>query len=338
VVNLNILVTGATGFLGSHIVDELLTNDYQVNALARRTSNTSYLQSLAKVKIINGNLLQIDSLKKAFTDIDLLLHNASVVDEWAPYKYFYENNVQGTQNVLDTVLKSSISKIVYTSSADIYSYSSTEISEEHPRKPRSRYHKSKIAAENLIDSYSELYGLKVTKIRPPGIIGPRNNYMAESVLNGISREQITLIGSGEQIQSYVDPRDVATCIRLALEHENASGETFNVKSFNASVKEYWLSAATHLKKEISFIHYPYTIAYSFGALSEFFGKITRKKTTPRATRFRVNYFGKQHIITDSKVKKMLNYEPKFNLQRSMGEMLDSQIKKRTSKKIDAKVL
>ena len=89
------------------------------------------------------------------------------------------------------------------------------------------------------------------------------------------------------------------------------------------MKEYWTAAATHLKQNIDFINYPYKIAYIFGALSELIGKITRRKTTPRATRFRVDYFGKPHVIDDTKIRRKLKYSPKFDLTTSMGQMLDS---------------
>ena len=317
------MITGATGFLGSHIVDELVRKNFDLTALVRKTSDISFLKSLKNVKFVNGDLLDCNSLKKAFRGCEVVIHNASVVDEWGTYKYFYKNNVLGTQNVLDAVLDSSIKRIIYTSSADIYKYSLDEIMENYQRKPRAMYHKSKIAAEDLLDSYAENHGLNIIKIRPPGIIGPRNYYMAESVKRGISKGQVTVIGTGEQVQSYVDPRDVATAIGLILENKNLVGETFNVKSFNASVKEYWKAAAKHLKKEITFTNYPYKIAYAFGAVSEFLAKITRRKTTPRATRFRVDYFGKQHMIDDTKISRTLKYKPKFDLKTSMGQMLDS---------------
>ncbi|MFW9923539.1 MAG: NAD-dependent epimerase/dehydratase family protein [Candidatus Thorarchaeota archaeon] len=323
------LITGASGFLGSHIVEELHKNDYSISVLVRKTSKLNFLKNFPKIKIKYGDLTDFSSIQNHMQDIDTLFHNGSVVDEWGKYSYFKKNNVIGTKNILDAVLNSNIKNIVYTSTADFYSDSLEAKTESAKLHPRGNYQKSKIEAEKIISLYEEQNGLKVTKIRPPGILGPRNNYMAGRIIIGVSQPKVPLIGSGNQIQSYVDARDVARGIRLAAENKNTAGEAFNITSFQCDVKEYWLSAAEIMNNKIEFIHYPFSIAYFFGALSEFIGKITLRKSTPKATRFRVKYFGTTHIIDDSKIRKLLNFRPEFDLKTSMRDMLEDYIRTHT---------
>ncbi len=316
------LVTGATGFLGSHLVEELLANDYQVSVLVRKTSNLEHLENLSGLTILYGDLNDVNSLVQAFRDQDIIFHNASAFNEWGPYKFFHQHNVVGTKNVVNAALKNSLEKIVYTSTADIYKYDKIDSYNENSKiKPYGNYQKSKIRAEKVLDECSSENGLKISKIRPPGIIGPRNDYMAARIANGVSQRRVPLIGSGNQIKSYVDVRDVAHCLRLAAENENAFGNNLNVTSFEANVMDYWSTAATILEKEIEFIHYPYSIAYFFGFLSEVFGKITFRKNVPRATRYRINYFGKDYIIDSTNARTILKYKPKYNFIQSMKDML-----------------
>jgi len=324
---LHVLVTGASGFLGGHLVKELLSREYQVRAFVRKTSDLSNFEKSVNFEFIHGDLADKQSIIEALSDVELIFHNGAFFEEWAPYKKFHLHNVQGTKNVLDAAQAKDIDRLVYTSTADMYKYSDEHVLTENAKKQaRGNYQKSKIEAEKVIDSYISIYDFKVTKIRPPGILGPGNRYMPQRLVNGVSQEKIPVIGSGTQIQSYIDVRDAARSLVLVAESKKAIGETYNVISDNSSVLNYWSTAAEILEKEIEFLHYPYGIAFLFGALSEFFGKITFRKTTPKATRYRVNYFGKQYIIDDSKIRSQLKYEPKYDFRRSMNDMLKEHLK------------
>lgn len=319
---MSVLITGGTGFLGIHLVNELLSQNYHLKLLVRQFNRAKKLELKENIIFFNGDLTQKTTLEGLLDNVDLVFHNASAVGEWGPYRYFKRNNVTGTKNLLDIILNSSVKKIIYTSTADFYSNIENPLTENTSLKPRGNYHKSKIAAEKILDDYAHNYGLKIAKIRPPGILGSGNHYMAARIINGVNQKDVTVIGSGNQIQSYVDARDVAKCLRLAAENNNAIGQIFNVTSSHSSVKDYWLTAAEILGKKIIFRSYPYNIAYFFGFLSEIVGKITFRKTTPKATRFRVSYFGEEHIIDDSKARKILNYEPDYSFKQSMTDMLN----------------
>jgi nucleoside-diphosphate-sugar epimerase len=318
------LVTGATGFLGRFLVQELINNNYQLTILARETSDTSVLQQYSNLEVKIADLTKKKSLKKALDDeIEVIFHNAAAVDEWGKYRYFHENNVIGTKNLFEEAIKHRVKKFVYTSTAAMYEYDEErELTEDEPKMALNNYQKSKIAAEEWLFTKAALEGIAVTAVRPPGIIGPGNNYMVSRLAIGLANEKVPMIGSGEKKQSYVDSRDTAYCLRLAAETSLSDNEAFNVKSFDVSAKDYWLTAAEILDKDIEFIHYPYPIAYFFAILSESWGKLVKKKRSPQATRFRVNYFGKQFLLDITKAEQKLHYKPKYNFAESMKEMFE----------------
>ncbi|NHJ84071.1 MAG: NAD(P)-dependent oxidoreductase [Asgard group archaeon] len=320
---MQVLVTGASGFLGYHLVNELIINDYKVSILVRQTSNISNLKKIPGLKIVTGDLTNLESLQKGFKRQNIIFHNGSAFNEWGPYRYFYQNNVLGTKNVLEAAKSNDITRIIYTSTADIYKYQNKEsYDEDSETNARGNYQKSKLKAEALLNDYSENFNFEITKIRPPGILGPRNQYMTARVKNGLKAKKVPLIGSGDQKQSYADARDVAKAIRLIAENDKTIGEIYNITSFNASVKEFWSSAAEAINKDITFVNYPYRLTYFFGWLSEIIGKITFRKSVPRATRYRINYFGKDYLIDDTKIRSELKYKPQYTLNESMNDMLN----------------
>lgn len=317
------LVTGASGFLGSHLVQELIRKDYSVKALVRSSSDITFLEKYPSLEILFGDLGDFSSLIKATSDIDVIFHNASLVKEWGSYDHFREHNVLGTKNIIEAMRINDVDKIVFTGSAAIYQQQNCKLVEDMEKHPLNNYQKSKLEAEQTIRNFCEKYGLAYIIIRPPGILGPRNDYMPPRLINTLSKKKVQIIGSGDQRHSYVDVRDVARCLRLASEKKQAIGEAFNISSYLATVKEFWKTGAKILGKEpIKFQKNPYWLAFGYGVLSEIWGKIIGRKTVPRVTRFRVSYFGKSFVIDTTKAKKLLNFQPGFDLETSMKDMFD----------------
>ena len=99
---MRVLVTGASGFLGGHLVKELLSRDYHVKAFVRKTSDISNFEESANLEFIYGDLTDKQSISEALNDIELIFHNGAFFEEWAPYKKFFLHNVQSDlRNVID---------------------------------------------------------------------------------------------------------------------------------------------------------------------------------------------------------------------------------------------
>jgi len=205
---LKTLVTGATGFIGTHLVKALVEKGRDVRCLVRKTSNTTYLKKLG-VELVYGDLLDRESLIDALKDIDIIHHLASEVYS-KKASDFYRINVVGTKNLLEACTNKSIKKFIYLSSIAVNGVPNGKrilINEKSPCYPFTPYGKSKLVAENLILSHFHNGGISVAIIRAPVVYGPGQPYILTKIFRNISKGKTTyVIGNGNNLRSlcYVD--------------------------------------------------------------------------------------------------------------------------------------
>jgi nucleoside-diphosphate-sugar epimerase len=320
---LKALITGGTGFLGSHIVDELIDNNYEVRVLARRTSNTSRLQKMKGVELVVGDITKPETLTKGVQDVDVIFNNAAIMEDWGSWSKFKPVNVDGTRNVLEVARKQDISRIAHTSSTAVYGFPNTKeaITEESPKQPFGNYQKSKWVAEQIVSEYVIDYEMDIASVRPPFVLGSRDQYTTPLFVNSIQSGEMVIIGNGSQIQSVVHARDAAQCLRLTAETPNIRGEAFNVASFDVNVKEFYSKWAEMLAVESSFRRIPYRLVYVLGAISGLWGSFRRKKESPFLTTFRAKLMGTNYLIDSTKAKERLGYQPRFNMDKTIRDSL-----------------
>ena len=237
-----VLVTGGAGFIGSHIVDELLDRGFETFVLDNYSSGN--LNNLGDnllnplLHIIHGDISQIKDILKDLKDFDALFHEAaiaSVTDSVRNPGKVFESNVASTMRVMDYCLDSSVKKIIFASSSAVYGDIPNNIlREELVCKPTSPYGSSKLAVENYLHGYWKTYGLKYVSLRYFNVYGPRqskNEYsgvitiFADRLLNNISP---IIYGNGSQTRDFVNIKDVVSGNMLAMESNNAVGEILNI--------------------------------------------------------------------------------------------------------------
>ena len=174
------LVTGATGLLGSHIVEQLVKRGRPVRALVRRNSDTSWLQTQG-VELAYGDVTDKASLGKAVQGVDCVYHAAARVGDWGPWEEFVEISINGTRNVLDVVRDAKIKRLVHISSLSAYGHPNQEgqvVDESAPLGVNvnkwSYYTRAKVEAEKMAMDYFRKYNLPVTIVRPSWMYGPRD--------------------------------------------------------------------------------------------------------------------------------------------------------------------
>lgn len=317
------LVTGGTGFLGSHIVDELVDSGYDVRVMARETSNITRYQKMQGVELVVGDITRPKTLSMTMEDVDVIFNNAAIMEDWGSWSKFQPINVDGTRNVLEAARMKEIPKIVHTSSTAVYGFPNSleGIHEGALKRPVGKYQKSKWAAEQVVSEYVNNYGMDIVNVRPPLILGSRDQYTTPLVVESIQKGDMVIIGNGKQRQSVVHARDTAQCLRLTAETPNIRGEAFNVTSFDSSVFELYSKHANLLAESSDFQHIPYRLAYIFGVISGFWGTITHKKESPLITTFRTKLLGTNYLIDSSKAKEKLDYQPQFDLERTVRDSL-----------------
>ena len=202
------LVTGATGFIGTHLVKALVEKGRDVRCLVRKTSNTTYLKKLG-VELVYGDLLDRDSLKGIVKGVNIVYHLAGEVYSKRTSDY-YKVNVDGTKNLLEACLPEKIKKFIYLSSISAVGPNPKQgilLNEKSPCKPITPYGKSKFEAEKLLMEFFEKYRFPVVIIRAPTVYGPLGQpEMVTKIIRMIHKGHFLIVGSGKNLRSlcYVD--------------------------------------------------------------------------------------------------------------------------------------
>lgn len=214
------LVTGAGGFIGSHLVEMLLAEGYHVRALCRYNSLNSW-GWLDEVKhpmleVVTGDVRDAGQCRQLCREVDVVFHLAALIG--IPYSYmapesYFDTNALGTLNICQAAREKPIRRLLITSTSEVYGTARyVPIDEQHPRQPQSPYSASKIAADALALSFHRAYGLPVTIVRPFNTFGPRQSSRAvlptiiTQIASGMRRVSI---GSRDPTRDFLFVRD--TC-------------------------------------------------------------------------------------------------------------------------------
>jgi dTDP-glucose 4,6-dehydratase len=236
-----VLVTGAAGFIGSHVVERLVRDGVGVRAFVRYNSRNDYgwletstLDLERDVEIFRGDLANPEAVAGAVADVDTVLHLGALIP--IPYSYrhpreFVSANVEGTLNVLEACRRHGVRRLVHTSTSEVYGSPETvPIAETHRLWPQSPYAATKVAADQLALSYHRSFGLPVVVARPFNTFGPRQSARAviPTVLSQVlTRDRIEL-GSVHPTRDFVYVDDTAAGIVACAEASSALGEVVNL--------------------------------------------------------------------------------------------------------------
>ena len=225
---MKIIVTGAAGFLGSHVADVLREERHDVLGLDTQDSQWH--------TIIKADLLQPDTLMKALEGVDAVCHLAAVGDVYLAFQnppLAADINVVGTANLLEACSKKGIKKFIYASTWEVYGEPRYQpIDEKHPCNPDHPYNITKLAGEQLALSYDRLKGLPVVSLRMGTAYGSRmrpNAVFSIFIRKGRAGEPITIKGTGEQTRQFTHAKDIGQAFALALTSK-LHGEVFNIVS------------------------------------------------------------------------------------------------------------
>ena len=275
---MKVLITGATGFVGSHVVDVLLEHGHQVFFIARSTSNMRWLDG-KNVTRVEGSLFDVDSLHKAVTGMDALIHVAGLTAAKNEAE-FRRGNLDATQNLIDAVrtYNPGIQRFVHISSLTVCGPASsiesptTEVQQE--LRPLTAYGRTKRMAEDAVRGASDI---PWTIIRPPAVYGPRDSAIL-SFFQAVSKGLATLIGFGESRVSLVHAHDLARGIVLAMEQPVAVHQTYFITSDDVyswpEIVEVTKNAMG--KRFVLPIRLPHTLVLAIAGTVGFLGKLSGK--------------------------------------------------------------
>ena len=315
-----VLVTGATGFLGKYVVEELVDHGYQVRAFGR---NRAIGQSLvnASVTFIQGDLTNQEDLTKACQEMDMVVHAGALSTVWGPWEDFYQTNVLGTKYVLEACREAKIERLVYVSSPSIYAAPRDQLDIKESDAPQenrlNNYIRSKLASEKLFKDYPDVSSVI---LRPRGLFGIGDTSILPRVLNLSQKIGIPLIGDGRQLMDMTCVENVALAIRLALETPQAAGEVYNITNGEPRVfRDLIEETLRGLGYPIRYRKIPAPLVSAISSILEFIYKNLKLKGEPALTRYTYYLLRYSQTLDISKAERDLGYRPKITISEGIEQ-------------------
>ena len=298
-----ILVTGGSGFIGSHLVESLISKKYSVTVLVPYDINNSigWLKSIKfkkKVKIVHGDVCDQSLIYKLVKKNNYVIHLAALIS--IPYSYqspssYVNTNILGTLNILEACRKSKITRMLHTSTSEVYgSAQYTPIDEHHPLNAQSPYAATKVAADQLVLSYYRSFNLPVSIIRPFNTFGPRQSLRAviptiiSQVLNGNLDIKLGKISTK---RDFTHVKDTAEGFVSALKAKNIDGEVINLGTgVNFSIKNVIDLISKITKKKINIIIDKQRLRPSKSEVSNL---LSNNKKAKKILKWKLKYPGKK---------------------------------------------
>ncbi len=313
---MKILVTGACGFIGSHLVEKLIKKNYKVKAFTFYNSRGSngWLDNLDEkivknLEIISGDIRDQEFVLNNSKNIDVIFHLAALIG--IPYSYYasksyIDTNINGTYNILNASKVNNISKTIITSTSEVYGSAQTiPITEHHRLNAQSPYAASKIGADQLSMSFHKSFALPITIIRPFNTFGPRQSARAiiPSIITQINKNKNFIkLGNLSPTRDFTYVEDTAEAYISTIKNNKISGETINIgNNFEISIKE----ILKILKEEFG---------YKFDVIVD--------KKRVRTKNSEVNRL----YASNTKARKLLRWKPKYSGIKGFRKGLEKTIK------------
>lgn len=273
---MKVLVTGGTGFIGSHLVERLVQEGHQVRCVAKDRLHSVYLESLG-IELMLGDLNNGMDLEAVLDGVECIYHLAGVTRARSN-KDYYEGNYLTTKNFINICAHSSnkFERFVYVSSQAAVgpALDGRPVTEEDPYQPVSHYGKSKMLAEKEVLRYRDK--MPITIIRPSAVYGPRDREMLQYFLL-VKKQLQLLIGFRNKWLNFVYVDDLVDGLLLAGEHPRAEGESFFIGSeASCTTEDIGNTVASILDCRPIRFRVPHLVVFSVAAIAEGIGKLTGK--------------------------------------------------------------
>lgn len=261
----SVFLTGAGGFIGSHLTDRLLELGADLKALVKYNSRNDWgmlellsPEKLEQLEVISGDLKDSDAIRQETKDADIILHLGSLIS--IPYSYLHpreaiETNIMGTLNVLTAALENGMDKVVHTSTSEVYGTAKyVPIDEKHPLQGQSPYSASKIGADKIAESFHLSFDLPVATLRPFNTYGPRQSLRAviPTIISQAMTKERVFLGSLHPTRDYTYVKDLVEGFIKITESDKSVGEVINIGSnFEISIGDLAGKIISLMDKDVS---------------------------------------------------------------------------------------
>ncbi len=318
-----ILVTGATGLVGSHIAEQARQRGLSVRALCRAGAATSLLNDWG-VEIVEGDLGNADSLKQACDGATVVVHCAAKVGDWGPTEDYRRINVDGTRALLDAALASgSLQRWIQISSLGVYE-GTDHYGTDETTPPNTLgidgYTLTKVESEQLVTDYIRDRDLPGVVLRPGFIYGPRDRTVLPRLMERLSSGKFAYLGSTDKLMNNTFVGNLCEAIWLGIERDDQVGEIFNIRDPRAvSKKEFMETICREAGYDLPQKVVPLHVAKFLAGAMEKIWKLLKKQSAPLVNSARIKFLGLNLDFSIEKATTELGYAPSTDFSDAMQE-------------------
>tara|TARA_Y100000034_G_scaffold47855_2_gene59033 strand:+ start:751 stop:1800 length:1050 start_codon:yes stop_codon:yes gene_type:complete len=334
-----IFITGATGFIGKHLVRKLIKQNYKIILFVRKTSNIKPFTNLnsksktkSKINIKYGNLTDKQSLTTAISKSkpDIVIHLAGVIHPTAvDDSFYYNNNVHATRHIAEICVKKKVKQMIYCSSVTCYGKvhdESIPIKEDYKCYGQNIYGKTKYLAELEVQKVCENQNTQTktktqyTIIRPARVYGPED-YTLIPLFKLVKKRLFFSVGRGLSYMQPIYVDDLADLFISCMLNKKAYSQTYNAAGEDAITKKRFISMiAKNLNIKPNKLYVPQNIALFGARIIETIFKLFIKKE-PLVSRKKLKFFIMSRKYNIDKAKQELNFKPKYDIQKGLDNMM-----------------
>lgn len=316
-----LLVTGATGLVGSHVVQRARELGIRTRALVRESSDKQLLNEW-QVDLVYGDLSDHESHAKAVEGVTAIVHCAAKVGDWGPIDDYRRVNVDGTNSLFKAAeANGTLKRVVHISSLGVYEardHHGTDESEPLCTSGIDGYTLTKAESEQLVRDHIEKHGLPATILRPGFIYGPRDRTVLPRILERLRDGGFKFLGTGQTLLNNTYVGNLVDAVFLALAQDDKIGQVFNVTDGALVTKKEFITTIADLAGyTVPTKHVPLGVAKGLARLMESAWRVMDKEEAPLLNNARIKFLGLNLDFSIEKARRELGYEPKVDFETGM---------------------
>jgi len=319
------LVTGATGLVGSHVVERARAQQIPVRALVRSTTNARMLKECG-AETVPGDMTDSDSLRAAVAGVTVIVHCAAKVGDWGPVEEYRAANVHGLACLLQAAEQTgSLRRFIHISSLGVYEardHHGTDESEQPNTAGIDGYTLTKVEAEQLVLKHAAERNLPATVLRPGFIYGPRDRTILPRLIERLKGRKFRFLGRGDQLMNNTYVGNLVDAVFAAIDCDQSIGQVYNIHDGRLVTKREFIGAiATQAGCEVPTRAVPLPIARGLAAVLERIWKLRGKTEAPVLSSARIKFLGLNLDFSIAKARRELGYQPRVDFADAMRDTI-----------------
>jgi nucleoside-diphosphate-sugar epimerase len=321
---MTVLVTGAAGFLGSHVTNLVQSLGEPTRVLVHPNDNFEHLE-IADIDVHRADIADRAALDRALCGVDRVLHCAARIGPWGVDADYERTNVRALETLVRAAVSAGVERVVHVSSITVHGNDLRGNGDENAplREEPNPYSRSKVAGERLLARMIQEEGAPVTVVRPGWIYGPGDRGSFARLAHQIERHKMMMVGSGENHLPLIYARDAARGVVLASQAEGAGGKCYVlVNDQPVTQRDFIAAIAEELGAPLPSWRIPYELALSIAAVAERLGRLARSRRPPPVMRYGMQLLGGENRFSIARARRELGFSPLVDLAEGVKRSVE----------------